>query len=66
MGYSLWGHKESDMTEVTWHTQTVDAPRDAAKPWVCECPPLLGPWMLQPLSVTMPLKVVVVANMLSG
>ena len=22
VGYSPWGHKESDMTEATWHTRT--------------------------------------------
>ena len=22
MGYNPWGHKETDMTEVTWHAHT--------------------------------------------
>ena len=25
MGYSPWGHEESDTTEATWHTPEVDA-----------------------------------------
>lgn len=36
-------------------------PRDAAKPWVRERPPLPGPWMLRPLLVLVPLKVAVPA-----